>query len=141
MTTVVDASVVVSWIAPDTAADDPALRLLTAFAERAEPLVGPGLLMAEVGNALLTGVRRQRWSGAAADSAFLHLRRLPLTVLDSGADVDRAYELSRRFDEHPIYDMVYVALAERIGAALVTADRRLVARLPALAFVVHLDDV
>jgi predicted nucleic acid-binding protein len=38
----------------------------------------------------------------------------------------RAIELA--FDlQHPIYDCVYLALAEREKAALITADRRLIA--------------
>jgi hypothetical protein len=51
-------------------------------------------------------------------------------------DLDRAWELSRRYDHHPVYDMVYVALAERLGRRLVTADGHLQRRLAMLAFVV-----
>ena len=40
-----------------------------------------------------------------------------------------AWELSRRYDEHPICDLVYVALARRLGEVLLTADRKLVDRL------------
>ncbi len=36
---------------------------------------------------------------------------------------------TRRYDNWPVYEMVYVALAERLGHRLVTADRRLVTRL------------
>jgi predicted nucleic acid-binding protein len=32
---------------------------------------------------------------------------------------------ARRYDAHPIHDMVYVALAERRGTQLVTADATL----------------
>ena len=63
------------------------------------------------------------------------LRNLPVTLTDTAADLDRAWELSRRYDEHPVYDMVYVALAERIGEQLVTADDRLRERLVGLDFV------
>jgi len=46
-----------------------------------------------------------------------------------------AWDLSRRYDEHPIYAMVYVALAERLGEDLITADQRLRARVHPLGFV------
>lgn len=138
---VVDASVVVDWIAPDPAVvDGPARRLLARWAEAHEPVLAPRLLREEVGNALLTGVRRRRWTGAQADVAYGLLQRLPVAERDLPIDRDRAYELSRRHDEHPLYDMVYVALAERLGLPLVTADRRLVQRVPTLACVTWFQD-
>lgn len=133
---VVDASVVVDWVAPDPdVVEGAARRLLSQWAALGEVLVAPRLLREEVGNALLTGVRRQRWSGAQADAAYELLRSLPLVERDEQADRDRAFELARRFDEHPIYDMVYVALAERLRLDLVTADTRLLARVGHLPFV------
>jgi predicted nucleic acid-binding protein len=51
-------------------------------------------------------------------------------------DLDRAYELSRRYDEHPVYDLVYVAVSERLGEQLWTADDALRRRLAAMPFIV-----
>ena len=87
------------------------------------------------------GVRRGRWDGEAADTSFELLGRLPMDLVDVPANLDRAWELSRRYDEHPVYDMVYVALAQRLGQRLVTADQRLVRRLKSLSFVVDLDEL
>jgi predicted nucleic acid-binding protein len=126
---VVDASVVVDWVAPDADPDGPAMRALLGLAERSERLVAPRLLMEEVANALLTGVRRGRWDGVAADHAFADLRDLPVDLIDTPPDLDQAWELARRYDEHPIYDLVYLALARRLSTTLLTADRRLVDRL------------
>lgn len=140
MTTVVDASVVVDWVAPDIGSDAPAIMLLNRLAERDEQLAGPRLLLHEVANALLTGIRRGRWSGAQADLAHRQLHRLPIRLLDETADAGRAFELARRHDEHPVYDMVYLALAERLSSTLVTADRRLLDRVPHLSYVLGVDD-
>jgi predicted nucleic acid-binding protein len=126
---VVDASVVVDWVAPDADPEGPSLRALIALAEGDEPLIAPRLLMEEVSNALLTGVRRGRWDGEAADRAFADLQDLPVDLVDTRSDLDQAWELSRRYDEHPIYDLMYVALARRLGTTLLTADRRLVDRI------------
>lgn len=130
---VVDASVVVDWVAPDTDPRGPARVLLDRLASTGATLVAPRLLVEEVANALLTGVRRGRWDGEEADAAFGLLRRLPVTLVDDAQDVERAWELSRRYDEHPIYDMLYVAVADRRGEILLTANaalRRRLARLP-----------
>ena len=131
---VVDASIVVDWVAPGADPDGPARRFLDELARSGGALIGPRLLLEEVSNALLTGCRRGRWDGASADHAFALLRELPVELLDDRRDLDRAWELSRRYDEHPVYDMVYVALAERLGETLVTADEALMRRLALLDF-------
>jgi len=92
-----------------------------------------------VANALLSGLRRRRWSGAEADDAYGRLRRLPVRIVDDERDLDRAWDLARRYDDHPIYDMVYVAVAERRGAVLITADGGLRRRLSTLAWVLRPD--
>jgi predicted nucleic acid-binding protein len=87
---VVDASIVVDWVAPGTDPGSPAMRLLERLSRSAADLVAPRLLMEEVGNALLTGVRRGRWTGGDADQSFALLRSLPVSLADSAADLDRA---------------------------------------------------
>lgn len=134
---VVDASIVVDWVAPGADPNAAAGRQLARLAD--QPLVAPRLLFEETANALVTGIRRRRWSGAQADTSFMLLRRLPIRVADGPSDLDRAWELSRRFDEHPVYDLVYVAVAERLGQQLITADAALRARLVTLPFVVGPD--
>jgi len=133
---VVDASVVVDWVAPDADPHGPARRRLERWALSGARLLAPRLLVEEVANALLTGCRRKRWSGPAADAAYVLLRKLPITMADTPADLGRAWELSRRYDEHPVYDMLYVALAERTAEQLVTADDHLRRRLVGIDYVV-----
>ncbi|MGC2192202.1 MAG: type II toxin-antitoxin system VapC family toxin [Candidatus Dormiibacterota bacterium] len=121
----VDASLVVDWVAPRGDLASPALDELSRLVGAGDALLAPSLLWQEVGNALLTGVRRQRWSGAEADQSARRLLRLPVRRVDAPVDLERAYELSRRHDNHPIYDMVYVALALRLATEMITQDRRL----------------
>jgi predicted nucleic acid-binding protein len=132
---VVDASVVVDLVAPDVGTDAPARALFGKWAAEGTQPAAPGLLWLETANALLTGVRRGRWSGADADAACARLERIPLRRSDSAPDEARAFELARRYENWPIYDMLYVALAERIGTELITADQRLAARLAHLGWV------
>jgi predicted nucleic acid-binding protein len=133
---VVDASIVVDWVAPGADPASPAMRLLDRLSRSSAQLLAPRLLLEEVGNALLTGVRRARWTGREADESFTLLRSLPVSLIDNAADLDRAWELSRRYDEHPICDMIYVAVAERTGNQLFTADEELRHRLAGLSFIV-----
>jgi len=132
---VVDASVVVDLVAPDVGGDAPARVLFGRWASDGTEPAAPGLLWLETSDALLTGIRRGRWSGADADAAQARLERIPLQRSDVASDLARAFELARRYDNWPVYDMVYVALAERLGTELVTADQRLSDRLAHLGWV------
>jgi predicted nucleic acid-binding protein len=132
---VVDASVVVDLIAPDVGGDAPARLLFGKWATAGTEVAAPSLLWLETSNALLTGIRRGRWSGADADAAQVRLERMPLRRVDGARDVARAFELARRYDNWPVCDMVYVAVAERLGTDLITADELLRARLAHLGWV------
>jgi predicted nucleic acid-binding protein len=97
--------------------------------EEAEHAIGrerwvwaPALVDAEVGNALRRLVRSKRIGprkGAAALDDFLDMRiqRIPHRSL-----IDRAWQLR---DNVTFYDALYVALAEALGAPLLTRDARL----------------
>jgi predicted nucleic acid-binding protein len=43
--------------------------------------------------------------------------------------------MSRRYDNHPVYDMLYAAAAEATGAVFITADETLLQRLGHLGWV------
>ena len=132
---VVDASVVADWVSPEVAATTPAVRLLKRLAADNAEIIGPRLLLEEVSNSLVTGIRRKRWTGAAADASHALLLQLPLRLRDDSRDLVRGWELARRYDNHPVYGMVYVALAERCGTELFTADDALRQRLAHLGWV------
>jgi len=137
---VVDASVVVDLVAPNVEADAPARLLMKGLAAAGVGVLAPALVWLETSNALLTGIRRGRWDGLAADAASARLDRMPIRSADVPADKERAFELARRYDNWPVYDMVYVALAERLGTEFYTADERLRARLAHLPWVRGLTD-
>jgi predicted nucleic acid-binding protein len=138
---VVDASLVVDWVIPAADPALPAQAVLRRLVETAEDLLAPHLLLEEVSNALLTGVRRKRWTGAQADTAHSLLVELPVRLLDEPRDRTRAWDLARRYDNHPIYDLVYVALAERRGTTLITQDRSLKRALVGLEWVLTPDEL
>jgi predicted nucleic acid-binding protein len=132
---VVDASVVVDVVDPAVPATAPPRVLVDKLVGQGADLAAPSLLWLEASNLLLTGIRRGRWDGVAADSAFALIMTMPIRAADIPADRERAFELARRYDNWPVYDMVYVALAERLGTEFYTADDRLRARLKHLPWV------
>ena len=129
---VVDASVVVDWVAPGVDPSEPAMAALERLSASGVELLAPRLLLEEVSNALLTGVRRGRWDGAASDTAQTLLLDMPIRLADVPRDLRRAWDLARRYDNHPVHDLVYVALAERHRTQLITADEALRRRLRGL---------
>ncbi len=117
---VVDAPVVANALADDGADGRMARSRLTT----GDDLVAPDLVDVETVAVLrkrwIAGdVSRNRFSAAIDDLEDLDLVRYPALPL-----MRRAFELR---DNVTAYDAVYVALAERLGCPLVTADQRLAA--------------
>jgi predicted nucleic acid-binding protein len=120
---VVDASVAVKWFVAETdflVADE-----LSAGNHR---LFAPRLILTEVANAL----GRKAMAGLmSVAEACLYLRSLP-QYLDDVLAVDDLIEPALKNAcalRHPIYDLIYLEVARRLGAQLVTADRRFTARI------------
>jgi predicted nucleic acid-binding protein len=69
---VVDASVAIDWVAPGVDPSLPSIAVLDRPADQGDDLIAPRLFAEEVANALLTGIRRGRWSGvsSAADEGY-----------------------------------------------------------------------
>ncbi len=115
---VVDASVAVKWVLPEPDSG-PAVALRGGNA-----LIAPSLVIAEIGNALWKSVLRgdvdQSDAFAALRIAIAHFERIvPIDQLAA-----RALELAVDL-RHPIYDCLYLALAERERVPIVSADARL----------------
>ena len=115
---VVDASVAVKWLVAEEDAD-----IADRLAASEQELHAPRLMASEVANVLWRKVRQGQIERAEAGAAMALLTDVPVRWNDDetvGAD---AVRLALALD-HPVYDCVYLALAHRIGATVVTADRR-----------------
>ena len=116
---VVDASVAVKLLV-----DEPDSGTARELAASGEELHAPHLMASEAANALWRKARTGQIERAEAGAAMALLTGMPLLWHDDetvGADAVRlALALG-----HPVYDCVYLALAHRIGATVVTADGRL----------------
>jgi hypothetical protein len=86
----------------------PAPKLGNGYQVTGEDLHAPAMLPLEVINALLTGVRQGRWEGQAADAASSFVASLPVSLYDNGRDRHQAWEPAHRYNNYPIYDILYV---------------------------------
>ena len=115
---VVDASIAIKWFVAEPNSDV-ADRLL----QQRIDLHAPILLMSEFANGLWKNFRKELIDRVQAEASLRSIRRTIAHWHATEPMLDRALELSLRLD-HPIYDFIYAALAERNGLQCVTADRR-----------------
>lgn len=115
---VVDASVAVQWIAEEDTSS-----LSETLLTRAD-LVAPDLLLIEVANALRRKVYVGDISIDHAKAGLQFIREKVRLERTSAEILDRALELAELM-YHPVYDCIYLAMAERSKTILVTYDQEL----------------
>ena len=114
---VVDASVLAVALLDDATDGDLARARL-----HGEELVAPAVIDLEVVSVWRGLARGGRLDARRARLALEDLRALPLQRVDHTRLVERCWELR---DNLTVYDAAYVALAEALGATLLTGDARL----------------
>jgi predicted nucleic acid-binding protein len=123
--TVVDASVAVKWLTVEKGTET-ANRLLTNDNE----FCGPLLLRVEVAAAVARKARQREITLEDAWEALDVWNEILASHFDMISEVQdfpAALKLSLKLN-HPLQDCLYLALAERVDATLVTADERFVAK-------------
>lgn len=114
---VVDASVLATAMGDDGSDGERArARLVEAR------LIAPELLDLEVASVWRRAVRAGRMSEMRGSQALADLAALPLARAPHAPLMPRIWELR---DNLTVYEAAYVALAEALGAPLLTADRKL----------------
>ena len=115
---VVDASVALQWVAPESTSE-------LAAGLRDGRLTAPDLLIPECANALWKKVARGEFTAMEARRAALALATAPVDLVATPPLSERAVLIATELD-HPAYDCFYLALAEALGTVCVSADRSLV---------------
>ena len=128
---VVDASVVAAAFFQESGAEA-ARAILTGGSE----LYAPDLILAEVGNVVWKRYGRGEIDEAEARALVADCLRLPLVLTPSGDLVASALELALR-SKRTVYDCLYLALAVRTKAVLVSGDKRFVNALAGSPFEKH----
>lgn len=117
---VLDASVATSWLLEDE--DEALSNAALARLETEEALV-PQLWHVEVRSALLAAERRGRIRSDEVDERLRSLGELPVRT-DTDPRLGAALALARTHNLS-IYDAMYLELAQRLDAPLVTLDKAL----------------
>lgn len=122
---VVDASVAIKWYLPEALAEQ-ADRFLEEAAAAGSRLLAPDLIVAELGNIIWKKHRLKELSVQDARQILAQILDVfPVQICSSMPLLEPAWEIAQVY-ERSVYDALYVALAERSDAVLVTADRKLV---------------
>jgi predicted nucleic acid-binding protein len=123
---VVDASVIVKWFIPEVGADRAKALLVTG-----DELIAPELARIEVASAMVRKGLREELASADVESTlrawFRALADGQVFLLPNADDLEAAAKLALEL-QHPLPDCLYLAAAERLGVALITADRAFVRR-------------
>ncbi len=137
-TIVVDTSVLIKWIkSRDEELIPEARKLLGEIERRSLQVVVPALLLYEIGNILL---RKTRLDSEELSLALDQVRALPFTVVGPEADLLRRTARLGRELSLTFYDASFIAIAEQLDCAFVTADQKLYGRVRHLPRVRHLSE-
>jgi predicted nucleic acid-binding protein len=137
MKRVLDSSVAFKWVVPELHSDK-ALLLRDDYRNRVVQLIAPDIFLGEVTHALTRAERQKRITPTQGAQALADILNTPPLLVGYIALLPRAYEISSHHHVG-VFDCLYVALAEREGCDLVTADDRMLKNLqPHFPFIVSL---
>lgn len=115
---VVDTSVAVKWFLPEVHSE-----LASRLLQQDHQILAPDLIWAEFGNVLWKKWRRKEIDADIAEGILRDFRRFPLEIHGSERLLQLAWAIATEF-ERTVYDCLYLALAQRTGGILVTADSK-----------------
>lgn len=117
---VVDASVGVKWLVPEVDSN-----LALRLQDPSHDLHSPSLFDAEAANTIWKKLRRGELTLAKAQSIIAQLPSVPVARHADRPIIGSAFDIAEKTGR-TVYDSLYVALADRIGGQVVSADEKFV---------------
>ncbi len=137
---VLDTSVAIKQVVVE-ADSDKAIQLIEEFANAIHELIAPDLFPSECANVLMNLERKGTFLPGQAATHFQDIINNAPVNFPATPLIPRAIEIALQHRQ-TVYDCLYVALAEREGCELVTADDKLVNALQAtMPFVIRLSSL
>jgi predicted nucleic acid-binding protein len=134
---VLDASAAICWVVRRPLTPK-AIRLRDDFRQSIHHLLAPDIFIDEVASGLTKAERQKLIPVGQAASLYAQVMKEPVALLPHLPLVTRAIDISSR-TRSGYYDCLYVALAEREGCQLITADQKSINNLaPHFPFIVQL---
>lgn len=123
---VIDASVALKWCLPASEEEfiPQAEQLLDSYDRGEEQFLVPDLFWPEMANALWKAVWKRKIDEPWAHKAYSNVSDLRIPTAATFSLVSEALQLAA-LHQRTVYDSVYIVLARRAGAELITADERL----------------
>lgn len=130
---VLDSNVAIKWVLPES--DSPrALAFLDDFLRGVHELITPDVFPVEAAHALTKAERRGMIRHSESKDKLADVISVGVVLHPYLPLLERAMEVSCQA-RIGVYDCLYVALAEREGCELITADSRLANSLPGFPIV------
>lgn len=121
---IIDASVAAKWYFLEQWHHDARQYLLPQH-----NLLAPDLLKIEFANILFKKENNHEIDAIRSDNLLQHfLQKSTIKYVSTEGLLSRAHEIAREIS-HPVYDCIYLALAEQENAEMVTADQKFYKRV------------
>lgn len=117
-----DASAALAFVLPDDRNHAKAKLLLGAFITQGVTFCSPSLFIYECDSTISLRVWKEVMTEADAKLARAALDELPVEIGFDPTIRDRAYQISRAYDQPRCYDSTYAAFAEALEMELITTD-------------------
>ena len=120
MTLVIDANVCLKWFI-----EEPRSSAARKILNKGASFIAPDIVIPDICNVVWKKVKNQEVTSVQGQAIVTNVSMIFDHIVPSSELAQRAFGLAVQFN-HPVYDCLYLALAERESITLVTDDAKLV---------------